>query len=318
MVDATLAQTSDTLFWVALATYAVAMMLFFASLAYRGARTGSIATGIAWAGVLTHTASVVFRGLAAERVPWGNMFEYSSMIGLLVVLTYLLVIDRRLGLRGVGGFALGAGVLALASARLLYAPAGPLVPALDSWWLRIHVFAAIIGSALFGLSFIFAVLQLFKQRAERRAGPAFGGSTVGAAYVGTGVRNETPVEDLAIEDDDAQPRARGIMGRLPSAARLDTLAYRTVQFAFPIWTFAVIAGAIWAHEAWGRYWGWDPKETWAFVTWVVYAGYLHARATAGWRGTRAAVVNIIGFGVVLFTYFGVNLLLSGLHAYGGV
>lgn len=309
MVDPGLARLSDTLFWVALCVYAVSMVLFFAALAYRGRRVATVATVFAWIGWLTHAASLTSRGLSVQRVPWGNMFEYSSMLGLMLVLAYLLVFDRRLGMRQVGGFAMGAGVLALASARLVYAPPGPLVPALNSYWLRIHVIAAIVSSALFGLSFIFTVLSLFRSRAERRAGL----STVGAAHVQT-------FEGMPADLDADEPLVRatqetGIWSRLPNAQTLDSLAYRTIQFAFPVWTFAVIAGAVWADVAWSRFWGWDPKETWAFITWVIYAVYLHARATAGWRGARAAIINCVGFASVLFTYFAVNLWISGMHSY---
>ena len=314
MVDPSLARLSDQLFWVALSVYAVAMVLYFGALAYRGRRLATTASIVAWAGWLAHAASLATRGLAVGRVPWGNMFEYSSTLGLVLVLAYLLVFERRLGLRQIGGFALGAGVIALASARFLYAPAGPLLPALNSYWLRIHVIAAIVGSALFGVSFIFTMLYLIRARADRRAGL----STVGAAHVDTfepGMPSDLDAEEPLVHAK--QPR--GIASRLPPAETLDQLAYRTIQFAFPVWTFAVIAGAIWAHEAWSRYWGWDPKETWAFVTWVVYAGYLHARSTAGWRGTRASVINCVGFGCVLFTYFAVNLWIAdSLHSYAGV
>ena len=321
MVNPQLARLSDTLFWVALSVYSAAMLLFFASLAYKNRRVGTIATVAAWGGLLTHAASISTRGLSVQRVPWGNMFEYSNMLGFLLVLTYLLVIDRRLGLRQVGGFALGGGVLALASARLLYAPAGPLVPALSSYWIKIHVIAAITGSNLFALSFIFTVLYLVKDRSERRAATAYSGSTVGAAYVGGTTTDEGAPSDLVAEEEkepERQGSSTGFLSRFPSAATFDTLAYRTIQFAFPVWTFAVIAGAIWAHEAWGRYWGWDPKETWAFITWVIYAGYLHARATAGWRGRRAAFVACLGFASVMFTYYAVNLWIAGLHSYAGV
>ena len=322
MVDADLARLSDTLFWVALVVYAASMALFFGHLGFRARRVGMLATLLAWGGAIVHAISVTARGLAAGRVPWGNMFEYSSLIGLLLVLTYLLVIDRRLGLRQVGGFAMGAGVLALASARFVYVPAGPLQPALNSYWLKIHVFAAITGSTLFGISFIFTVLHLMKARAERRAGSVFAGSTVGAAYVGQSTERSTGEEGMPADhvSPDAPAagsgtRVAGIMARLPVADRLDGLAHSTIKVAFLIWTFAVLAGAVWAHEAWGRYWGWDPKETWAFVTWVIYAGYLHARATAGWKARRAAVISMIGFAAVLFTYFAVNLWIAGLHSY---
>src|SRR5438445_2198027 len=201
MVNPDLARLSDTLFWVALAVYAGAMLLFFAALAYRSKRVGSVATLVAWGGALTHAASIAMRGLSVQRVPWGNMFEYSNMLGFLMVMTYLLVIDRRLGLRQVGGFALGGGVLALASARFLYAPAGPLVPALSSYWIKIHVIAAITGSNLFALSFIFTVLYLVKDRSERRAATAYVGSTVGAAYVGGTTKEDGAPADLVSEED---------------------------------------------------------------------------------------------------------------------
>jgi len=313
VIDEGLARLADNLFWTALVVYAVAMLVYFYSLAYRRARASTIATVIAWGGALTHIASVASRGLSAGRVPWGNMFEYSSMIGLLIVLAYLVIIDARMKLRALGGFVMGAGVLSLASARFVYAPAGPLVPALNSYWLKIHVIAAITGSMLFGLSFIFTALYFLKDRAERRTS-TFAGSTVGAAsLIGERVVSDLDDEETGAGPSDVAPG--GLLARLPSATRLDTLALRTIQFAFPIWTFAVMAGAVWAHEAWGRYWGWDPKETWAFITWVVYAGYLHARSTAGWRGRRSAIISAVGFGCVLFTYFAVNLWISGLHSY---
>ncbi|MBI4728014.1 MAG: c-type cytochrome biogenesis protein CcsB [Acidobacteria bacterium] len=318
MIDPALARLSDNLFWIALVAYSVAMVLLFAGLAYRARLAGSAGTAVAALGAGAHALSIAARGLAAARAPWGNMYEYSSMVGFLVVAGYLFSVDRRLGLREIGGFAMGAAVLALAAARLLYAPAGPLVPALGSYWLKIHVVAAIVGSSLFALSFIFTALYLFKDRAGGRAPAALTGSTVGAAWSGAtaGVEEGFPRDHL---DDEEARGAAGPAGgrpdRFPSAAALDSLAHRTVAFAFPVWTFAVIAGAIWAHEAWGRYWGWDPKETWAFITWVIYAGYLHARATAGWRGRRAAVVAAIGFASLLVTYYAVNLWIVGLHSY---
>jgi cytochrome c-type biogenesis protein CcsB len=113
-------------------------------------------------------------------------------------------------------------------------------------------------------------------------------------------------------------RLRWLASRLPESARLDAMAYRIHAFMFPLWTFAIVAGAIWAENAWGRYWGWDPKETWAFITWVAYAAYLHARATVGWRGRKAAMIALVAFGCFLFNYFGVNILITGLHSYAGV
>lgn len=317
MGDPALGALSDDLFWVALGTYALSMVLLFASLAYRGKRIGIAGVVVAWGGLLVQATSVVMRAVAAGRVPWGNMFEYSNMIALLLVAGYLIVLDARMRLRQLGGFVIGFATLALGSAWFTYVPASPLQPALDSNWLKIHVMAAIIGSTLFTISFVLTLLSLFKGRSERRAGARFAGSTVGAAYAGprtaVGVEEGAPT-DLQTEEP-APARAPGVMSRLPSADRLDQLSFRTIQLAFPIWTFAVIAGAIWAHEAWSRYWAWDPKETWAFITWVGYAIYLHARSTAGWRGKRAAVISIVAYGTYLFNYFLVNTVFKGLHSY---
>lgn len=307
MIDTGLANLSDSLFWVALAGYALGMVLLFAFIAYRGSKLGTIGVGVAWVGAAVHLASIATRGMAARRVPWGNMYEYSSLLGLLVVLTYLIWIDQRLKMREFGGFALAASILSLGFARMVYVPAKELVPALNSIWLKFHVAAAITGSSLFGVAFMFTVLTVLKRRWERSQG-----STVGAAHITTfGADAPTDPETST----HATPTPRGFRARLPSSDALDRRSARTVAFAFPIWTFAVLAGAVWAHEAWGRYWGWDPKETWAFITWVIYATELHARATAGWRGNRVAIINTVGFGCVVFTYFAVNLWISGLHSY---
>lgn len=323
-----LARLSNTFFGVALGLYLAAMAGYFHHLAFRRVGVWRVSSALAWAGLAAHTVSVVARAAAAGRVPWGNMYEYSSMVGLLLVAAYLVGVERGAGLRTVGGFALGLTVLVMASATLLYVPPGPLVPALNSYWIRIHVVAAMAASALFALGFVLTVLYLIQDRRERRevrrpqAVPAL-------AVAGAGGLPE----DLAASPDEPGGEDGGEAGsepeaastgeprpglRLPAAAVLDRLAYRTIAFAFPIWTFAVIAGAIWAEEAWGRYWAWDPKETWSFVTWVVFAGYLHARATVGWRGRRAAVLAVAGFAALVFNLYAVNLVIAGLHSYAGV
>jgi len=323
MVDTSLASTSDTLFWVALVVYAMSLTAFIVAMAYRKGGASTMATVLAGIGAVAHASSIATRGLAAGRVPWGNMYEYSSMIALLVVLGYLLIVDARFKLRELGGFTMAIALVTLGFGRKLYAPAGPLVPALNSWWLKVHVVAAITASATFSIGFIFTLLYLLKDRAERRAATSvFGGSTVGAAYAGptTGEKEGFPV-DYASSDPvhgTREGEVQGFWARLPSSEKLDTLAFRTHAIAFPIWTFAVIAGAIWASKAWGRYWGWDPKETWAFITWTIYAGYLHARATAGWRGRKAAWVAAAGFVSLWITYYVVNLWIVGLHSYAGV
>ena len=189
------------------------------------------------------------RGLAAGRAPWGNMFEFTISAMVFVVGVYLVMVWRA-GVRWLGLpvtllAAIGNGL----AVTVFYVAVAPLVPALHSVWFVIHIVAAAIAGAAFNIGGLLSILYLLKQRAEER---------------GT---------------------VRGYLALVPGVRRLDVLAYRFIAFAFPLWTFTVAAGAIWAEYAWGRYWGWDPKETWALVTWVIYAGYLHARSTAGWRGT---------------------------------
>ena len=237
-------------------------------------------------GLAAHVTGIVTRGLAAHRIPWGNMYEFVTAItcGAVIVLLALAVRYRAyfLGLFVMVPVVLGLGLCA----TVLYTAAGPLMPALHSYWIAIHVTAAIISSGIFIVAATTTVMYLF---AERSAARAAAGSPAG-----------------------------GIMRRLPKPQVLDRLAYRTVVFGFPIWTFAIIAGAIWADQAWGRYWGWDPKETWAFITWVAYACFLHARATAGWRGRKAAVIQLVAFGCLMFNLVGVNLWITGLHSYAGI
>jgi len=189
----------------------------------------------------------------------------------------------------IGLFVLAPVVFALGVAvAVIYTPAGALVPALQSYWIAIHVTAMIVASGLFIVGAVSTVLYLAAERHERR--------------VAAGLPS----------------RLAGILEHLPRALVMDRLAYRAILFAFPVWTFGIMAGAIWADNAWGRYWGWDPKETWSFITWVVYAGFLHARATAGWRGRRAAYIQLIGFGCLMFNLIGINLWVTGLHSYAGM
>ena len=248
----------------------------------RGRRAGNIGLSLAWLAFGLLLLGAVLRGVWAGRVPWGNMYEYSLSSAVAILGVYLFISLRR-DLRWLGVFATGATLLTIGLAvTVLYTEAAQLVPALTSWWLVIHVSAAIISGGAFTIAAGLTGLYLWRERAERKG------------------------------------RIHGAVARLPQAVKLDTMAYRILAFAFPLWTFAVIAGAIWAENAWGRYWGWDPKETWAFITWVIYAGYLHARATAGWRGRRAAYIAIIGWVSFLINYFGVNLFVNSLHSYAGV
>ena len=255
-------------------------------LANRLGRIGLTVTVLAFS---FHLASVVTRGLAAGRVPWGNMYEFSTM-GALAAVAVFLVVVRVYGLRWLGVWVDAAVLVTLGIAvTVLYAEAAPLLPALRSTWLVIHVFAAITGSGLLTVATIVTVMYLVAHGRESRL-------AAGAA----------------------PKRLDAYAARLPTSTALDKVSFRLYAVAFPVWTFAVVAGAIWAQYAWGRYWGWDPKETWSLVTWLIFAGYFHARSTAGWKGRAAAVVAIIGYLSFLFNYFGVNLLFNGLHAYSGL
>jgi cytochrome c-type biogenesis protein CcsB len=304
-----LTRFSNLAFGVTLALYLAAAVAYFHHLAFHQRRVLTAAHLLAGAGVAVHLSSVVTRGLAADRVPWGNMFEYVTVVGLLLVTAYL-VVERRWRTEAAGGFVLGVAVAAMGAATLIYVPPGPLVPALNSYWLRIHVVMAMLGSALFTLGVVFTGLYLWQDRRERReVRPPT--PSPRAVLVGAGGRSDDHVPTEEPEGEAPAPRR----GRLAPAATLDRIAYRTIVFAFPIWTLAVIFGAIWAEQAWGRYWGWDPKEVWSFVTWVVFAGYLHARATVGWRGRRAAILALIGFAALVFNLVVVNTVIAGLHSY---
>jgi len=385
MVNESLAQTSNTLFNVAFVGYIVAMVAYFFRLAFTrvtaehqvagtmaGRRVGQVGTVLASAAWLVHLGSVVARGMAAGRVPWANMYEYSSILALGAVIVGLLVVQRRFGYGHLVGFVLAAAVLSMTTGLLLFTEAGPVVPALNSYWIKIHVAAMMSASSIFIVGFVATALYLVKDTAERRtadrSGSAFAGSTVGAAQVqaptdarpegyeaDAGAPGGPAVAGLLVQREALSPllfplvpaavvaafvlivwRAPGtaivaasvaaLLGTaswyavpyLPPAAKLDNLAYRTIAFAFPVLTFGVMAGAIWAEEWWGRYWGWDPKETGSFFTWVLYAAYLHARSTHGWRGRRAGWIGGIAFVALMITYYAVNLWIVGLHSYAGV
>ena len=257
---------------------------------YLFARLGVVLTTIAW---LFHLGADVTRGIAAGRVPWSNMYEFALTGTLLVVAVFLTVLVRY-DLRFLGAFINGLIVVLLGGAALAYyVEVVPLSDPLKSVWLVIHVFVASLASAFFAIAFALSVVQLLQSRRERLA--------------------------LAAVGSDAAPRTRlPFLRTLPSADVLESLAYRFAIIGFVLWTFTLIAGAIWANDAWGRYWGFDTKEVWTFVIWVVYAGYIHARATRGWRGTRSAWLSIVGFTSVLFNFTIVNQFFKGLHSYSGL
>ncbi|MGD7734017.1 c-type cytochrome biogenesis protein CcsB [Propionibacteriaceae bacterium G57] len=277
-------------------------------------------------GAVAHLLGVVLRGVAANRMPWGNMYEFVISALLFAVVLYLVGVWRW-GLRWLGVpitllLAVGNGL----AVTVFYVDVAPLVPALHSVWFVIHIVAACISAAAFNLGALASIIYLVKRRAvlnaEKRAaaepttkkGAATASSTAvdeGGDWAGTVAVKTRP----ALGTDNV---VTGFLARVPSLAAIDRLAYRAHAFAFPVWTFTIAAGAIWAEYAWGRFWGWDPKETWSLVTWVVYAAYLHARATAGWKGRNAAIIAILGIATFWFNFIGVNLLVSGLHSYAGI
>ena len=373
MLDMELAATSNTLFNVAFIAYILAMVGYFVRLAFTkvsldggpkmtrtGVWVGRVATGIAGSAAAVHLASIVTRGMAAGRTPWANMYEYSSMLAFLAVVFGLFVVQRKWGYGHLMGFVLMLAVLSMTSALLLYTEAGPVVPALNSYWINIHTTGAMVSSSIFIVAFAALALYLVKDTAERRvaakSAERFGSTSLGAAEAPT----DTDPDDIDYASPLAQrdvlspiafpviplaivaafvlivwrdPLATLIAGSvaaligtatwyavpyLPPSAKLETLAYRVTAFGFPIWTFAVLAGAVWAQEAWGRYWGWDPKETGSFFTWLLYAAYLHARSTRGWRGRGAAWIGVAAFIALMITYYAVNLFVVGLHSYAGV
>jgi len=246
-----------------------------------------VAVALSILGALIHAAGVVTRAIGAGRVPWGNMYEFLTTGAFVAVVVFLLALVRR-DLRFLGTFVIGLAVIMLVAASVAYwTPVGHLVPALQSYWLVIHVSIAVLSSALFTLTFAMSALQLVQ--AHRQKTLAAGGAD-----------------------------KLGFMRLVPDALSLENLSYRINTVAFVGWTFTLMFGAIWAEKAWGRFWGWDTKEVWTFVIWVVYAGYLHARATRGWTGTRAAWLSIVGYLCVIFNFTIVNQFFNGLHSYSGL
>jgi cytochrome c-type biogenesis protein CcsB len=252
-------------------------------------RSLGIALSMAYLAFALHLAGVVARGLSVHRAPWGNMYEFSISGTVVVTAVFLVVVAQRRELRFLGTFVIGPVLLSLGLATaVFYTEAAQLLPALKSFWLVIHVSVAFVASALLTLGFSLTVIQLVQERRETLRAS---GETL---------------------------RRGRFMDALPNSARLESDAYQLHAIAFPLWSFTLIAGAIWAERAWSSYWSWDPKEVWSFVIWVVYAAYLHARATQGYQGRRAAYLAVAGFACLMFNYLGVNFLFVGFHGYAGV
>jgi len=234
-------------------------------------------------GFVLHAAAVLTRGFAAERVPWTNMFEF-GLTATVVMMGTFVAVQLWKDLRYLGAYITGFVVLSLGIVTVnFYVDVVPTPPALQSAWLVIHVLVAALATAFFAIGAGLSIMQLMQARREAR-------ESAGLRFLDT----------------------------LPGASVLESLAYRVTVVGFVFWTFTLIAGAIWAERAWGRYWGWDTKEVWTFIIWTLFAGYIHARATRGWRGNRSAWLAIVGFGAVLFNYSIGNLYFNGLHSYSGL
>lgn len=252
----------------------------------RRSRAEGIARSTVWAGLLLHVAAVVTRTIAAERPPWANLYEF-MLVGSLIAVVVLIVLERRRTIPFLGTVVMGIVVLFLAVAQVnFFVPADGVQPALQSYWLVIHVGVAVIATGVFTVGVVVAILQLLR---SARA-----------------------------DSGRLTSRRWAWLESTPDEVALEGLSFRLNAVGFVLWTFTLIAGAIWAEHAWGRYWGWDPKEVWTFVIWVVYAGYLHARATRGWMGRRAAWLVIVAYLCVVANFTLVNMLFPGLHSYANI
>lgn len=249
-------------------------------------RVGRCGLALVYLGAGLLFVCIVLRGVATSRAPWGNMYEFINLTCLCGLVAGIFAL-RRPQHRSIWVFVLlPTLVLLTIGGAWLYSDAAPVMPALQSYWLPIHVSVVSLGSGVFLVAGVASLLFLLSTSRWGRPG--------------------------------AHGPVASVVALLPDAQSLDRVAYRTTVFAFPVYGFGVIFGAIWAEEAWGRYWAWDPKETVSFVAWVIYAAYLHARSTAGWRDQKAAWINVIGLATMIFNLFFINLVIAGLHSYAGV
>lgn len=284
MQGAALHGTLDTrLIGVVIFVYLLATVLYFCYIPFRNKWLGRLATIVALVGWIMETASMVIRTVISYKVGWGhapftNLYESMVFFSWSIVIIYLLI-EWKYKNKTIGAFVMPFAFIALAYTTIgpgIRTQIEPLIPALQSDWLIAHVITCFLGYAAFAVSCGVSIMYLIKARAQERG------------------------KDIAF---------------LPDLRILDDLNYKAVVIGFPLLTLGIITGAAWANYAWGSYWSWDPKETWSLITWLVYAAFLHARFTRGWRGKKTAILSIIGFAAVLFTYLGVNLLIVGLHSY---
>ncbi len=286
--------------FAAMALYTVAFLLLALNLSRLASEKKSIRESAGklenygliflWIAAAFHAFGVISRGIAASRVPWANMYEF-SITGTLVAVTIFLVSQRiRSDIRLIATFVAGFVLLVLGIATTVwYVEVKTLMPALQDYWLVIHVSVAILGTAFFNIAAALSIAYLFK----------------GARFL------EAPKSKIL-------QWGKRLLAMFPDAAKLERASYRFNIIGFILWSFTLIAGAIWAERAWHRYWGWDTKEVWTFIIWTIYAGYLHANATRGWSGKRSAILSLIGFAAIIFNFSIVNLYFKGLHVYSGL
>ncbi|SDS54964.1 c-type cytochrome biogenesis protein CcsB [Corynebacterium timonense] len=252
----------------------------------RGARKwAGMTQGLIWVGVALHVVAVITRGLGARRFPLGNLYEYILVMTAVIMIAAAIVVQRKKW-HSVYPWLLAPMIVAMyLNSTVFHIQAAPVVPALQSYWLPVHVSSVSIGASIGIVSGIFSALYLFRMWQPRGEEKGFFGAL-------------------------AKP--------LPAAKTLDQLAYKTAIITLPLFGIGILFGAIWAEVAWSRPWGWDAKETVSLITWVLYAAYLHARATAGWKNTKAAWINVFALGVTIFNMTYVNTVIAGLHSYAGL
>lgn len=284
--------TSAQCFNITTVAYFAAMLLFIAYIATRSKQVAFIATLAAYAGFALHTLAIGLRWYESYRLlgehgraPLTNLYESVVFFAWTILLIYLLI-DLKYKQRAVGAFVIPFAFISMVWAQWrLDAGIDPLVPALQSNWLTYHVITCFLGYAAFAVACGVSIMYLIKVGKEEK-------------------------------NASASP-AGGMLSILPNAKILDDINYKAIMIGFPLLSLGIITGAAWANYAWGTYWSWDPKETWSLIVWFIYAAFLHARFTRGWVGRKAAWLSIIGFAATIFCYLGVNLVLSGLHSYGG-
>lgn len=270
-----LLQMESILFTAAFAAYLMATICFFLFLIGRREGAGIWGIRAMWLALILHSAALIARGIGAGRVPLSNQYEFATSFAWGIALLFL-AFERRYHFKAMGAFVAPVVLLVIGYAAMQNKDVRPLMPALQSAWLTFHVFTAVVSYGAFGVAFGVAAMYLIRNR---------------------------------FKEDEFIAR------HVPALEMLDLISYRAVAFGYLFLTLVMITGAIWAQRAWARYWAWDPKETWSFITWIIYSIYLHMRIVKGWRGKKAAWFALIGFICVLFTYIGVNTLLPSIHSY---